>query len=120
MLRESSQIAGHKIQLSDITAGLTEETQIPHGDLLISLAEAIVARDTGAIGDFRDRLFQALGNDPVVDAVAVASGFHGFVRIADAIGIPYTTAAQGQDIPEIRQEVGINEFFRIKGSASVP
>ena len=120
MLRESSQIAGHKIQLSDITAGLTEETQIPHGDHLIGLAEAIVARDTGAIGDFRDRLFQALGNGPVVDAVAVVSGFHGFVRIADAIGIPYTTVAQGQDIPEIRQEVGINEFYRIKGSALVP
>ena len=117
MLRESSQIAGQKIQLSDITAGLSDGTHIPQGDLLIKLAESIVAYDVERITDAREALMQALGNDAVVDAVAVSSAFHGFVRIADAVGIPYTTAAQGQDVPDIRQEVGINEFYRLKESA---
>ena len=72
MLRESSQIAGYKVQLSDVTSGLSDETHIPHGDLLVALSEAIVARDKDAIADARGMLFQALGNDAVVDAVAVA------------------------------------------------
>ena len=73
MLRESSQIAGYKVQLSDVTSGLSDETHIPQGDLLVALSEAIVARDKDAIADVRGILFQALGNDAVVDAVAVAS-----------------------------------------------
>ena len=116
MLRESSKIAGYKVQLSDVTSGLSDETHIPHGDLLVALSEAIVARDKDAIADVRGILFQALGNDAVVDAVAVASAFHGFVRIADAIGIPYATAAQGGDAPDIREEAGINAFFRISSA----
>lgn len=116
MLRESSKIAGYKVGLSDVTSGLSDETHIPQSDLLVALSDAIVARDKEAIADSRSILFQALGNDAVVDAVAVASAFHGFVRIADAIGIPYTTAAQGGDAPDIREEAGINEFYRIKSS----
>jgi hypothetical protein len=73
MLRESSQIAGYKVQLSDLTSGLSDETHIPQGDLLVKLSEAIVARDKDSIADVRGILFQALGNDAVVDAVAVAS-----------------------------------------------
>ena len=116
MLRESSQIAGYKVQLSDVTSGLSDETHIPQGDLLVALSEAIVARDKDAIADARGILFQALGNDAVVDAVAVASAFNGFVRIADAIGIHYATAAQGGDAPDVRAEAGINEFYRITSS----
>jgi hypothetical protein len=39
------------------------------------------------------------------------------VRIADAIGIPYTAAAQGRDVPELREQAGINAFYRVRGEA---
>jgi hypothetical protein len=42
------------------------------------------------------------------------AAFHGFVRLADAIGIPYTGAAFGQDVPELRAAAGINEFYRLR------
>ena len=116
MLRESSKISGYKIKLRDITQGLSDETHIPHGDILIELADSVVARDNNKIANARNKVFGSLGNDAVVDALAVASAFHGFVRIADAIGIPYATAAKGSDAPEIREEVGINDFNLIKGS----
>jgi hypothetical protein len=114
MLRESSKIAGYKIKLSDVTFGLSDETHIPQGNLLIDFAEAIVARDRDAITVARSKLFRVLGNDAVVDAVAIAAAFHGFVRIADATGIPYTTAARGGDAADIREKAGINEFYLIK------
>ena len=117
MLRESSKISGYKIKLRDITQGLSDETHIPQGDILIDLADAVVARNKNTIANVRNKLLAVLGNDAVVDALAVASAFHGFVRIADAIGIPYTTAAQGGDAPDIREEAGINDFHLISGSA---
>jgi hypothetical protein len=39
------------------------------------------------------------------------------VRIADAIGIPYATASGGQDLPELRAQAGVNDFYRVKGEA---
>jgi len=53
----------------------------------------------------------------MVDAAATIAGFHGFVRIADAIGIPYQTAARGEDVPELREQAGINAFHRIRERA---
>ena len=117
MLRESSQIAGYQIKLSDVTLGISDETHIPQGKHLVDLAEAIVARDKHVIADVRSKLLRALGNDAVVDAIAVAAAFHGFVRIADAIGIHYTTAARGGDAADIREKAGINEFYLIKSLA---
>jgi hypothetical protein len=78
MLRESSQIAGYKVQLSDVTSGLSDETHIPQGDLLVKLSEAIVARDKDSIADVRGILFQALGNDS--EATATASTTASFPR----------------------------------------
>jgi hypothetical protein len=48
----------------------------------------------------------------------VVAAFHGFVRLADAIGIPYTTAAGGRDLPDLREAAGINAFYRVRNSAS--
>ncbi len=97
-----------------MTQGLSAGTEIPEADLLIALAEAVVARDADCAEKARDEIQAKLGNDALVDAAATAAAFHGFVRIADAIGIPYTTAAQGVDAPELRQAAGINEFHRIR------
>lgn len=114
MLRESTQIADNEVDLKDVTQGLSAGTQIPDAEVLVNFAEAIVSRKAGAIAKARQAVFAALGNDATVDAAAIAAAFHGFVRIADAIGIPYDSAAQGQDVPEIREEVGINDFHRVQ------
>jgi len=114
MLRESSKVEGTIIQLKDVTGGLSANTKVEGGELLVDLAEAIVVREKNRIKKCRQKVYDLLGNSALVDAVAVASAFHGFVRIADSIGIPYNTAARGQDAADIRDEVGINEFHRIK------
>ena len=117
MLRESSKISGDAVELSDVTKGLSDATGIAHAPVLVEYAEAVVERDPARIAAARDAVFAALGNDAVVDAAAVIAGFHGFGRIADAIGIPYQTAAAGQDLPELREQAGISAFPRIKGRA---
>jgi len=114
MLRESTQIADNEVELKDVTQGLSDGTQIPHAEVLVNFAEAVVSRNPDQIIAARQVVSDTLGNDSAVDAAAVISAFHGFVRIADGIGIPYNTAAQGQDVPEIREAAGINDFYRIQ------
>jgi hypothetical protein len=115
MLRESSKISGEAVELSDVTKGLSDATGIAHAPILVAFAEAVVQRDPPSIAAAREAVFAALGNDAMVDAAAVIASFHGSVRIADAIGIPYQTAAAGKDRPDIRDEAGISAFPRLKG-----
>ena len=61
---------------------------VPHGDALVSFAEAVVSRDRDVIASTRDALSEAMGIEAMVDAAAVAANFERMVRIADGTGIP--------------------------------
>lgn len=116
MLRESMQISGKQVDVRGVTQGFDDAVDIPHAAALVEFAESVVLRNTAGAAAARTALHAALGDAGLVDACAVVAAFHGFVRIADAIGIPYTTAAQGRDAPEIREQAGINDFYRVRGS----
>lgn len=113
MLRESMHISGKQVQVRGVTQGFDEGVDIAYAGALVAFAEAVVQRDAGRIAAARAELRAALGDAGLVDAAAVVAAFHGFVRIADATGIPYTSAAGGRDVPELRAEAGIDAFYRM-------
>ncbi len=117
MLRESMQINGSQVDVRGVTQGFDADVDIPHAAALVEFAEAVVLRDEARTASARAVLLAALGGAGLVDAAAVVGAFHGFVRIADAIGIPYTTAARGGDVPELRERAGVNEFYRVREGA---
>ena len=117
MLRESMQTEGKQVDVGGVTRGFEHGVDIAHATELIEFAEAVVLRDAERSAAARKALRVLLGDAGLVDAAAVVAAFHGFVRIADAIGIPYTTAARGQDVPELREEAGVNEFHRVRSDA---
>lgn len=110
-------MSGKQMDVSRVTKGFDESVDIPHATELAEFAEAVALRDSPRTEAARKRLRAALGAAAFVDAAAVVAAFHGFVRIADAIGIPYTTAARGRDLPELRAQAGVNDFYRVRGSA---
>lgn len=114
MLRESMQSEGKQVDVRGVTQGFIGDLDVPHAAALIDFTEAVVLRDAGRTDSARKTLWAALGEAGFVDAAAVVAAFHGFVRIADAIGIPYTTAVRGRDVPELRDQAGINEFYRVR------
>jgi dienelactone hydrolase len=120
MLRESSKFSAEAVDLRDVTEGLSAGTEVANAPLLVDFAEAVVARDEPRTRAARAALRQTMGDAAFVDIAAVVAAFHGFVRIADAIGIPYTTAAMGQDAPDIREATGVNRFYRISGEGAMP
>lgn len=117
MLRESMQIKGRQVDVRGLAEGFGDSVDIPHAHALVEFAEAVVLRDAARTARARAALLPALGEKGLVDAAAVVSAFHGFVRIADAIGIPYQTAARGGDAPEIRERAGVNAFPRVMDEA---
>jgi hypothetical protein len=111
-------IEGQAVNIANVAQGTDAGVGVPHAAQLLEFAEAVVLRDATRIAAARSKLRPALGEAGVVDAAAIAAAFHGFVRVADAIGIPYTGAAGGRDLPGLREEAGINEFYRITNRAS--
>jgi alkylhydroperoxidase family enzyme len=106
-------IRGQEVDVRRVTEGFGADAEVPHAAALAEFAEAVVLRDTARTAAVRATLREALGAVGLVDAAATVAAFHGFVRLADAIGIPYTTAARGQDVPELREQAGINAFYRV-------
>lgn len=114
MLRESMQTSGETVDLRAVTRGFGEHAEVPHAAALAAYAEAVVLCDAERAATVRAQLHESLGPEGLIDAAATVAAFHGFVRLADAIGIPYTTAARGGDAPELREQVGINAFYRVR------
>ena len=116
MLRESMQTEGKAVDLGHVAQGDDDGVAVPHAGELLEFAEALVLRDAQRTAAVRSKLRATLGDAGLVDAAAIAAAFHGFVRLADATGIPYENAAGGVNRPEIRDAAGINEFYRMRSA----
>jgi DNA-binding PucR family transcriptional regulator len=108
-------VEGRSVAVGAVTRGRGDTVEVPHAAALLEFAEAVVQRDAQRTAAARGVLLAALGAAGMVDAAATVAAFHGFVRIADTIGIPYVNAAFGQDLPELRAEAGIDAFYRLRG-----
>lgn len=82
---------------------------VPHADVLVAFAEAMVAADDAQLETARERLRARLGWETVVDAAAVASNFERMVRVADATGIPLDAPVEILT-RDIRGILGVERF----------
>ena len=112
LLRASSKQGGTELDLGVITAGSgAGNGGIPHGEILMEFAEAIIAGDDGALSRAREAIIERLGAAALVDAAAVAGLFNAIDRVADSTGTPLE-AAKAAASADVRQAIGINEFRR--------
>ena len=109
MLRESTQEAGESINFKVVSGDGEAEGDIPQAQLLSDFAEAVVRRDAERTGNLRSQLVDLMGGAGLVDACAIAAAFHGFVRVADATGIPVDDDRLSATT-DLRDELGINDF----------
>ena len=116
MLRESMHAQGRQVALGGVTNGFPHGVDVPHAAELMAFTEAVVARDDARIAAARAALLPLLGGAGLLDAAATVAAFHGFVRVADAIGIPHYAPPAGGDLSALREETGIGGFFRAQGA----
>lgn len=115
MLRESMQTQGKEVDLAGLTSGFAHGLDVPHAAELVAFAEAVVERDDQRITAARDTLLPLIGGAGLVDAAATIAAFHGFVRVADTIGIPHFAPPAGGELSALRAEAGIDGFYRLRG-----
>jgi len=108
MLRASAQATNSEFELTSL-AGEKADGTVPHQDLLLEFAEAVVLRQEQAAADLRPRLIEALGPAGYFDACSAVAGFHGFTRVADASGIQLDERYLA-DAENVKSQTGVREY----------
>lgn len=112
-LRDSAgkQEAGNaeKPDLGIVTGRSSGDGNVPHGALLIELAEAVARWQWDEVARLRGECGARLGADETSDAILVAAGFNGITRVADAIGIRLDQRTEDAS-NDFRAEIGIDAF----------
>lgn len=108
MLRASVEQTGSEFELTALS-GETADGTVPHQDLLLAFAEAVVLKDADTAAALRPRLIDALGTAGYFDACGVVAGFHGFTRIADASGVPLDERYQS-GAEDVKAQTGVRGF----------
>ncbi len=110
MLRASIEFYGRDGDLRAVTEGAkVGDAGIPHGELLMTFAEAAVTGDAAELATARDALRNAVGAAALVDAAAVVGNFQRMVRIADGAGIPLDSFVRTLS-EDFREEIGLEDF----------
>ena len=121
MLRASSKTTGVDVDLDAVMGENASGTGVPHGDLLVSFAEAAFAaadeRDA-ELAAVRNKLLTAAGPDSLVDAAAVVANFQRMVRVADGTGIPLDNQLNALTAG-MREDLGIDQFGSAANTAKV-
>jgi hypothetical protein len=88
LLRASGRTYDKTYDLAVVTGTPVGDAGVPHGDLLVAFAQAVLGDDDAALARARDALMTALGPPGLVDAAGVVGLFNAIDRVADATGIP--------------------------------
>ncbi len=114
VLRASARHEGSELDYRAITEGAAAgDTGVPHGDLMIEFAEAVLGEDDARLEAARNAVADALGSEALVDSAGVAGLFNAIDRVADATGAPLE-AAKLEETADIRAEIGIDAFAEAK------
>lgn len=101
--RENRDFNLHAVNEADSDPG------VDHASHLLLLTEAAIGSQWQQLAAIRDDAAAAMGEQVMVDALAVAAGFNGITRVADATGIPLDPTTQ-EVTGSMRAETGIDAF----------
>ena len=108
LLRVSGQNENNEYNLNSVTTD-DIDPGVAHGDWLRALTEATIKGDWLKLAQIRPHAEKAMGAQPVIDTLIVASAFNGITRVADATGIPLDESTE-QRTQTMRESTGIQRF----------
>ena len=115
MLRASSEHTGNQYDLNTINGTAAGDGGIPHGQLLVSFADAILGDDVALLDQVRAEVLAEMGEAALIDAAAVAGLFNAIDRVADSCGIPLEDA-KAEASEDIRADLGVNDYISVYNS----
>jgi hypothetical protein len=109
LLRASGQETGKTYDLSAINGDGSDDGGVGAGQQLLAFADTLLGSDSAALDRARGSLRQAVGDEGLVDAAAVAATFNAIDRIADATGIPLEEA-KAAATADFREALAIDSY----------
>lgn len=109
LLRASSDHSGKAIDYAAIMGTVGNDVGIPHAELLVGFAEAVLGDDAARLEDSRRALTDALGAQALSDSAGVVGMFNALDRVADSTGIPVEDD-KAADTAELRAGLGLDDF----------
>jgi hypothetical protein len=90
------------------------DSNLPHGELLTALAEALVRR-TPELAALRQQTIEQVSPAALIETIGTAANFQRMTRIADAIGIPIDGGINGRG-EDLREQLGLGSFAGARNS----
>lgn len=114
----SGTLDGGEIDLAVINAGKAAAARsgIPHAELLVGFADALLARDEAELARLREAITAALGRGGLRETASIAANFQRMVRIADSTGIPLDKPVAIFSV-DLREDLGLDAW---SASANTP
>lgn len=109
LLRRSGDKKNETYNLNVLTNADKGKVGVPNEEFLLRVAEAVCAEDPKVLVAIREEGKEVLGEQALVDAISVASGFNGITKVANATGIPLDEATE-TDTVQIRKEAKIDDY----------
>jgi hypothetical protein len=109
LLRASGVTHNRAYDLNAVTGAAQDNGGVPHGNLLVEFAEAVLGDDEEALTRARAALSEAIGPAGLVDAAAVVGLFNAIDRVADANGIPLEAEKLAASA-DFRTALGVDRF----------
>lgn len=116
LLRRSGDKKNETYNLNVLTRVDEGEVGVPNEAFLLKIAEAVCAEDRGTLASIREEGKEILGEQALVDAIAVACGFNGITKVANATGIPLDEATENGTM-QMRKDTKIDEYSDVHKSA---
>ena len=85
------------------------EIGVRHEGILLRIAEAVCTGDARELALVREEGRDILGPQALVDAIAVACGFNGITKVANATGLPLDETTENSTVKS-RQQTKIDDF----------
>lgn len=109
LLRRSGDKKNETYNLNVLTEADEGKVGVTNEEFLLRVAEAVCAEDHEALAAIREEGRKLLGEQALVDAIAVASGFNGITKVANATGIPLDEATASNTV-QLRKETKIDDY----------
>ena len=109
LLRESGSKNNLSLNLNVITGRSEGDIGVTHEQELLLVAEAVFQGEQNAMQLMREKVIKNIGEQALVDAIAVAAAFNGITKIANVTGLPLDESTE-KSTESMRRETGINDY----------
>ncbi len=109
LLGLSGERSNQALNLTGVMSDASAKIGVEQEEILLQIAEAVYNGNREELAAIRQEAIREIGAQALVDAIAVAAGFNGITKIANATGLPLDDTTENNTV-EMRKETNIDYY----------